>query len=358
MAERIAAGTYLSGLSGLTGHAGAVDDDFTAQELTHIRALAAVLVPVWGYRTGNHSEHENFEAATHGHLPASQGGHQLNVVQEITDALFRNLQQLWKGQTHLFVDDIVGKARWALQVVPQAHPTVLEWFSKLIHAFLAKRGVSDAVRSLATLSAAVAGLAPPYRANVAVLVAMARVIIACALAEWDVVWKLLQAVVEAGSPKTAEKAARKAAGSHKASQARKAAPRTGPKRTSSKAPKRTSTSYAGSSAAAGSGSASVAAFERLHQELEETIASVLSMRSKIKKLTELRDSLTRELTMVRIDLELGVLSDDPEVPQYETKITELNADVAKCDASIGSLHASLGAEEAKRVTLEERLGRM
>jgi hypothetical protein len=76
-------------------------------ELTYLRTLGP-LVDAWGYRAGKNGNHTKFEYRTH----TGSGNGSWRAVQEITDIVFRNIQQVvYREQTFVFADDIIPKLR-------------------------------------------------------------------------------------------------------------------------------------------------------------------------------------------------------------------------------------------------------
>jgi len=72
------------------------------------------LYKVWGYRTGENGEHENFEKQTHEDITLDVDGKKITdsavAFQFFSDMLFRNLQQVIEyNQNILFESDAIGK---------------------------------------------------------------------------------------------------------------------------------------------------------------------------------------------------------------------------------------------------------
>jgi hypothetical protein len=122
------------------------------------KKYVVLLYPIaktWGYRTGLQNEHEEFEMETHGF--GQPGGFVKNVLQEFTDMLFRNIDEIYysKSLTKLRGTDTLSKLLSAINLFDfgekegPLNKNFKEWAQNLIVKFIEKKEVTELLTNLA-----------------------------------------------------------------------------------------------------------------------------------------------------------------------------------------------------------------
>jgi hypothetical protein len=143
------------------------------------------LTKTWGYRTGPDEEHEAYEKDTHGY--GQPGGFAKNAVQEFTDMLFRNIDEIYysKFLMNLRSSDTLYKLNSAIDMFSfggddgPLNKNFKNWAQDLIKTYLNEKKIKELFSMLAYECSL--NLGPAYT----FLSGVALALVFISIGEWD-----------------------------------------------------------------------------------------------------------------------------------------------------------------------------